>query len=116
MKTSLKRGLTLFLSLILVLSSAVTVAAAPSVKAISERETAPFEVDAVSAVLMDVRTGEILALAVYPSYDLNDPHELAAYYKQKLLSSGLEKGSEAYSALAGQYLLESWSKDRKSVV
>jgi stage V sporulation protein D (sporulation-specific penicillin-binding protein) len=60
-------------------------------------------------VLMDVRTGEILALAVYPSYDLNDPHELAAYYKQKLLSSGLEKGSEAYSALAGQYLLESWS-------
>lgn len=60
-------------------------------------------------IVMNVKTGEVLALAVYPSFDLNDPWELADYYKAKLSASGLEKGSEEYSALAGKYLLESWS-------
>ncbi len=60
-------------------------------------------------IVMDVTTGEILALAVYPSFDLNDPWELSPYYKQKLSASGLAEGSEEYSALARQYLLESWS-------
>ncbi|MBE6661871.1 MAG: PASTA domain-containing protein [Ruminococcaceae bacterium] len=60
-------------------------------------------------IVMDVTTGEILALAVYPSFDLNDPWELAPYYKQKLAASGLVEGSEEYSTLARQYLLESWS-------
>ena len=56
MKDSLKRGAVFFLSLILCLSCAVSVSATPT--AISDQ--APFDVDAVSAVLMDVRTGKIL--------------------------------------------------------
>ncbi|MBO5305512.1 MAG: PASTA domain-containing protein [Clostridia bacterium] len=60
-------------------------------------------------IIMDVKSGEILALAVYPEFDLNDPWELTSYYKEKLQSSGLASGSEEYSALARKYLLESWS-------
>ena len=56
MKASLKRGAVFFLSLILFLSCTLSVSASPT--AISEQ--APFDVDAVSAVLMDVRTGEVL--------------------------------------------------------
>lgn len=60
-------------------------------------------------IIMDVNTGEILALAVYPEFDLNDPWTLSAYYTQKLSASGFSEGSEEYSALARKYLLESWS-------
>ncbi len=60
-------------------------------------------------IVMDVNTGEILALAVYPEFDLNDPWSLSSYYRQKLEASGLSEGSEEYSALARKYLLESWS-------
>ncbi len=60
-------------------------------------------------IVMNVNTGAILAMAVYPGYDLNDPWELPDYYKDKLSASGLVEGSEEYSALAGQYLLEAWS-------
>ena len=95
MKTSLKRGLTLFLSLILVLSSAVTVAAAPSVKAISERETAPFEVDAVSAVLMDVRTGEIL-FAQNPDQAL-PPASVTKVMTLLLVMEAIKEGKIAWS-------------------
>ncbi len=38
----------------------------------------------VSCVVMDVDTGEILALAIYPSFDLNNYTTLSAEYQQKL--------------------------------
>ena len=60
-------------------------------------------------MVIDVNTGELLALAVYPEFNLNNPWELPSYYKQKLMASGLEENSEQYSALARKYLLESWS-------
>ena len=60
-------------------------------------------------IVVDVNTGEILALAVYPAFDLNDPWTLSDYYKRKLTASGLVEGSEEYSSLARSYLLESWS-------
>ncbi len=60
-------------------------------------------------IVMNVKTGAIVAMAVYPEYDLNDPWKLATYYQEKLDASGLAAGSEEYSALARQYLLESWS-------
>ncbi len=62
-----------------------------------------------TGIVMDVESGEILALAVYPSYDLNSPRELPDYYKAKLTASGYAIGSEEYSALASRYLLEAWS-------
>ncbi len=38
----------------------------------------------VSAVVMDVNTGEILALAIYPSFDLNNYTTLSGEYQAKL--------------------------------
>ena len=60
-------------------------------------------------IVMNVNTGAILALAVYPGYDLNDPWVLPTYYTDKLESLGLVEGSTEYSAAAREYLLEAWS-------
>ena len=60
-------------------------------------------------IVMNVKTGAILALAVYPGYDLNDPWALPEYYTNKLEADGLVKGTDAYSAAARKYLLETWS-------
>lgn len=60
-------------------------------------------------IVMNVKTGAILAMAIYPGYDLNDPWVLPEYYQIKLQNSGYVAGSESYSALARSYLLEAWS-------
>jgi len=60
-------------------------------------------------IVMDVNSGAILAMSVYPEFDLNDPWRLTDYYKNKLDLSQLLPGSKEYSELSGKYLLESWS-------
>lgn len=60
-------------------------------------------------IVMDVKTGAILALAVYPEYDLNNPWVLPEYYTDKLDASGLVKGTDEYSTAAREFLLETWS-------
>lgn len=60
-------------------------------------------------MVVDVNTGAVLALSVYPEFDLNDPWELVDYYKNKLDGSGLTAGSDEYNSLKKKYLLESWS-------
>ena len=60
-------------------------------------------------IIMDVESGAILAMSVYPEFDLNNPWQLTDYYNQKLQNSGYAAGSNVYSALSGKYLLESWS-------
>ena len=60
-------------------------------------------------IVMNVKTGAILAMAIYPGYDLNDPWVLPEYYQIKLKNSGYAQGTEAYSNLASEYLLEAWS-------
>ena len=90
MKASLKRGAVFFLSLILCLSCAPTVAASPT--AISEN--APFDVDAVSAVLMDVRTGEIL-YAKNPDQALS-PASVTKVMTLLLVMEAIEAGKIAW--------------------
>lgn len=58
-------------------------------------------------IVMDTETGAILAMAVYPSYDLNDPRELNYQLEEilaagceELSESGLSEGSDEYAALA----------------
>lgn len=58
-------------------------------------------------IVMDTETGAILAMAVYPNYDLNDPRELNYQLKEVLAAGceelkelGLEEGSEEYAAAA----------------
>lgn len=36
--------------------------------------------DNTGVIIMDVHTGEVLAMASYPTYDLNDPYDLSAFY------------------------------------
>ena len=60
-------------------------------------------------IIMDVDSGAVLAMSVYPEFDLNTPWTLTDYYKQKLDKSGYPVGSSEYNKLSGEYLLESWS-------
>ncbi|MBQ9415239.1 MAG: PASTA domain-containing protein [Clostridia bacterium] len=61
------------------------------------------------AIVMDVNTGGILALAVYPYFDLNHPRDLTGQYEQLLAESGLEEGSEEYIQKKGELQLLMWS-------
>ena len=60
-------------------------------------------------IVMDTETGAILAMAVYPNYDLNNPTELNYQALSRLESSGFEVGSDEYIELKQQLMLESWS-------
>ena len=60
-------------------------------------------------IVLDVETGAVLAMAVYPSYNLNDPWELNWQSAERLEASGFEEGSDEYTSLKQQLLLETWS-------
>lgn len=60
-------------------------------------------------IVMDTETGAILAMAVYPNYDLNNPSELNYEALSRLNSSGLIEGSDEYIAYRQQLMLETWS-------
>ena len=60
-------------------------------------------------IVMDVNTGAVLAMAVYPAFDLNDPWTLNEYCAKELEASGFAEGSDEYTALKQELLLETWS-------
>lgn len=62
-----------------------------------------------AGIVMNVNTGEILGMATYPSFNLNDPWALDAQSTDRLLASGYLEGSEEYTQLRQQLLLEMWS-------
>lgn len=39
--------------------------------------------DNTGVIIMDVNTGEVLAMASYPGYDLNNPYDLSAFYTEE---------------------------------
>lgn len=59
-------------------------------------------------IVVNVKTGAILAMATVPGYDLNDPRVLNAYYSDLLARDGYEQGSDEYRAAYSAYLLEMW--------
>ena len=62
-----------------------------------------------SGIVTDPSTGELLAMAVYPAFDLNHPWDLNEYDEQVLSNSGLMPDSNAYANLKSTLLLNTWS-------
>ncbi|MBE6601455.1 MAG: PASTA domain-containing protein [Ruminococcaceae bacterium] len=62
-----------------------------------------------AGVVMNVNTGAILGMAVYPSFDLNDPWTLDYQSLVKLLDSGYASDSEEYATYKQALLLNMWS-------
>ncbi len=62
-----------------------------------------------TGMVVDVETGEILAMATYPFFDLNDPRELNEQDQKALNQSGLQVGSEEYLKLKQELQLTTWS-------
>lgn len=52
----------------------------------------------VGCIIMEVDTGNILAMASYPVYDLNSPYDLSAYYSEEEISA-MKENDTYYSTL-----------------
>ena len=59
-------------------------------------------------IVIDVKSGAILAMATVPGYDLNDPWTLNEYYSNFLIEDGLVEGTEEYEATSQKYLMDMW--------
>ncbi len=62
-----------------------------------------------TGMVVDVKTGEILAMATYPFFDLNDPRTLNEQDQSALDKSGLAVGSTEYLSLKQELQLTTWS-------
>ncbi len=54
----------------------------------------------VGCIIMDVDTGNVLAMASYPTFDLNTPYDLSAYYTEEEVSA-LKENDTFYDTLNG---------------
>ena len=70
----------------------------------------------VTGVVTDPQTGEILAMATYPSFDLNNPYQLNEFYTLKLTESGLTPGTEEYTSKRNELLYEMWNNKAVSTL
>ena len=70
----------------------------------------------VTGIALDPETGEILAMATYPSFDLNDPYTLNEYYQTKLAATGAIKGTDEYKKAYNNYLYEMWNNKAVSTL
>lgn len=59
-----------------------------------------------SVLVMDPNSGEVLAMATYPSFDLNNPRDLSAYYTEEQLAvMSDEEKMDALNALWQNYTI-----------
>ncbi len=70
----------------------------------------------VTGIALDPMTGEVLAMATYPTFDLNDPYTLNDYYKAKLTAVGYAEGSAEYKKCKNNYLYEMWNNKAVSTL
>ena len=59
-------------------------------------------------IVVNVKTGAILAMATVPGFDLNDPWTLNEYYSQFLIEDGIVEGTKEYDDTKQKYLLDMW--------
>ncbi len=62
-----------------------------------------------AGIVMDVNTGAILGMAVYPNFDLNNPRVLDEQSEARLEASNFLEGSEEYSKLRQELMMTMWS-------
>ncbi len=62
-----------------------------------------------SGIVMNVKTGAILAMATTGSFDLNDPWQLDSISQTMLEKSGYDQGSEDYANYQAALLTQMWS-------
>ncbi|MBR5880050.1 MAG: PASTA domain-containing protein, partial [Clostridia bacterium] len=60
-------------------------------------------------VVMNVKTGDVLAISVYPNFNLNEPWTLNEDSLKALEESGFAEDSEEYGALKQELLLTTWN-------
>ena len=70
----------------------------------------------VTGVVLDPQSGAVLAMATYPSFDLNDPYTLSEYYLQKLENDGLSEADEGFLKAKNNYLYEMWNNKAVSTL
>lgn len=63
----------------------------------------------VTGIVMEVGTGAILAMATYPSFDLNDPYTLDEYSMSVLADEGLVEGSDEYTERYTELMYSMWN-------
>lgn len=50
----------------------------------------------IGVIMMEVHTGNVLAMASYPNFDLNSPYDLSAYYTQEEIDNMRETDIDSY--------------------
>ncbi|MBQ8140570.1 MAG: PASTA domain-containing protein [Clostridia bacterium] len=60
-------------------------------------------------IVMNVKTGAVLAMATSSPFDLNDPWTMDALSYQELVTSGYTPDSEKYNELSRELLMTMWS-------
>ena len=63
----------------------------------------------VTGIVMDTKTGAILAMATSSPFNPNSPYELDAVSKEKLAGSGFTEGSEEYKKYKRELMEVMWS-------
>ncbi|MBR2353322.1 MAG: PASTA domain-containing protein [Clostridia bacterium] len=62
-----------------------------------------------AGIVMDIKTGAVLAMAVSSPFDLNNPRTMSEATKKLLETSGYEAGSDEYSKYQMELLTGTWS-------
>lgn len=62
-----------------------------------------------TGIVVNVKTAEVLAMATYPNFDLNDPRTLNEDCQKILDSSGYAEGTDEYLKLKQELQLMTWS-------